>query len=540
MSNNSMAVNVRLLKAIQTGTMSKEIFKVHEYYKLFTTLASQNPEYKSLVNESDGDTISALAKLQDASKIAILRALASRGYLETQPNFWGIIPHFFKYTSTPITTVKVLDQNKPVPFNIDIPIDTLSTFMGFQLLDIEFEKPELDDSFVQQYGDTAKFSYTCKPGIRLFPDILFSSSTVPVQQYDYLDVLRYDKEYVRPEFYKQWNRLIGHDTYEFADVYNQAVEITYGVPTKNGYQTPKQDQDGLHVRVPLLFDHTKCFCSKFNLNSFLEGTLTISGYLAASKHMVKAEYYPDNVEDPTIELLAKPLRVKKFNLITLRYFVDDQLHALISNKAISKFVRYFGNKVGTIKNNDPDEMIPVDGKGYVEGITFCIRPDRYKDDFHLWCELSEVAGECSPTVCVTADGAGELKKLAIKPAKINKPIVSLDKISLTQDGDEIKPEFDPVYYADVEAFRNAREFDNYFPRDNMMYKFNFNYHLGQNLMSGMLVHSKLQDVMINYKFKDGYLDNNRLLKEKWQYIIYRDLCNQQYGVNSGLTTLYLL
>lgn len=525
----STATSKLILSGINSGVMTREIFNIKAYYEHLQRTCGQDFNFFISCSEED--------------KIRELRTLSSKRFLEEQPAYWGIIPHIFRPDCVPMNTkVNVLSQNDTSKFNVNIPIDTFSTFMGMQYLQIDFAPPELADTDANTpYLETAKFSYTAKPGIRALKTLNFMSNDNFIQTYDYLDVLRIDKEYVLPSYHKQWNRHICHDVYETANVFNPAVEIDYGVKTKNGFQTPKHTQDGLSLLVPLFFDHNQCFDERFNLNSFLKGTLNISGELEASKHLVKAEHYPTDLTEPIVRLECKPLRVSNFNLISEKFFVDNAYHALMSGKQISKFVRYFGNKTGTIKNDDPEQKIPVVGKGYVESFTFCIRPLSYENDFDKWHELSEITQKCSPTVIVVADDDGLLKKLAIKPASIKKAIVSLEKIGLITNDDYSKPLFDPRYYADMESYRNARSNRDYHPRDNMMYKFHFNHHLRKRMLSGMYVQTKFDETLIDYVFKPEYINPvTGRLKTKWQYIIYRDLCNQQFGVGSSLSTLYLL
>lgn len=533
----------KLIIAIENGVLTKELFKTKKYSSLFTELAKigSATEFGQLTARLGGDTISALANLSEDSKVKMLRRLAAAGYLEEQPSFWGIVPHIFRHETIPIPGVKMLEQTVNIPFKVNIAIDTLSTFMGRQYIDLEFKKPELSSNPINDpYRGSEKFSYTTKPGIRQFVDLKFTSNGNTVQEYNYLDVLRIDKELIKDSFYQNWNKAIGHDLHVVADVYNQANEVTYGVLTKSGYQTPKHDQEGLRMRVPLFFNYNMCFTDKFNLNSFLEGSLTIEGTLIASNKMVKAEFYPDDVTEPVVQLECKPLVVERINLVTDKFFVGDQYHALMSSKQISKFVRYFGNKVGTIKENDPENKIEVLGKGYVEAITFCIRPASYADDFEKWEQLSEVSQQCSPTAIVVENINGDFNKLAVKPAKIYKPTSPLELIGFNVDGEVVKPMSDPEHYGNMEALRIAHESDLYYPRDNTLYKFHFNYHYKQKMLSGMFVQTKLTDRFIDYKFKSEYLAENDLLKEKWQYIIFRDLCNQQYATGSSITTLYQL
>jgi hypothetical protein len=535
------AADKLLLLGIETGQLTSELFKTVKYPKVFTALARDTApvEYNSLLKNDD--TIGALGGLCENSKVAVLRKLAIHKILEEQPVFWGILPHIFRPDSAPVKGVQTLHKSDQVKFKVDIPIDVLSTFMGEQYLEIEFHPPKLSSSPLNnQYRGLEKYSYTDKPGIRLFPELSFTSNNNPVQDYDYLDVLRIDKEEIKTSFFEQWNRCIGQDLFKTAPVYNQATEITYGVLVRNGYQTPKHNQKGLKLSVPLFFNHNQCFGDKFNLNSFLEGTLTIEGTLVESTKMVKAEFYPDDVTLPVVQLECEPLRVKSFTLTSNKFFVNDQYHALMSNKQISKFVRYVSNTVGTIKDNDPENKIPVRGKGYVENLTFCLRPAWYADDFYKWQYLSEVEQQCSPTVVVVQDNAGDFKKLAVKPAAIETPTSPLELIGMLAGKEYVKPMRDPEYYSNLEAIRNAKQSDCYYPRDNVLYKFNFNYHYRQKLLSGMFVQTKIQDAEIDYKFKDEYIGASDLLKQKWQYIIFRDLCNQQFGTGSSITSLYQL
>lgn len=533
-----------LITAIETGILTRDLFKTKSIPRVFMEKAIQaNPqEFKTLYQKYGTDTVSVLGNICEESKIKTLRALASSKYLEEQPGFWGIVPHVFRPSTTPVEGIKFLEQNKNFPFKVDIPVDTLSTFMGAQYLEIETFPPELDpdqDPDNVQYMSDAKFTFTDKPGIRIIPELKFTSNGNTVQQYDYLDILRIDKENIRDSAYEKWNELICHDLFEIASVYNQATEVTYGVPTKTGFQTPKKNQDGLHIRLPLFFNHNTCFNEKFNLNSFLEGTLTIEGLLVASEKMVKAEYYPEDVTLPTVQLKCKPLRIKKIQLLSDKFFVNDFYHSLMSNKSISKFVRYFGNKTGYIKNNDPEEMIPINGKGYVEAFTFCLRPASYENDFSKWQQLSEVSHQCSPTAIVVKDNLGDFKKLVVKPASIEKPLSPLESLGMSSNGEVMKPMMDPKYYSSMESHRVANSSPDFRPRDNVLYKFFFNYHYKQKVLSGMFPQTKLVDTFIDYKFKDEYISKG-LLKDKWQYIIYRDLVNQQFGIDSSVTTLYQL
>ena len=537
------AADKLLVTAIETGELSKNLFKTPHCYKATNDLAmlANKQEYAKLKQMYEGDTISVLGQMCEKTKISVLRKLSDGKMLEEQPAFWGILPHIFRPNATPISGVKFLEQDKDLVFKVDIPADTLSTFAGYQYFDIEFYPPQLSNSPANDdYRGFEKYSYTDKPGIRLFPTIKFTSNGNDVQCYDYLDVLRIDKENIKDSCFEQWNKAIGHDLYKTAGVYNQSTEVTYGVLTKNGYQTPKHSQSGLRMRVPLFFNHNRCFADKLNLNSFLEGSLTIEGTIAASSKMVKAEFYPDDVTEPVVQLECKPLTVKRFTLVSEKFFVNDQYHALMSNKQISKFVRYFGNKVGYIKNDDPEEMIPLNGKGYVESVTLALRPASYENDFSKWQQLSEVSHQCSPTAIVVKDVNGDFKKLVVKPASIEEAVASLEAIGMNANGFNIKPVMDPEYYANIESLRVAGSSCDYRPRDNVLYKFHFNHHYHDKMLSGMLVQTKLEDLEIQYKFKDEYIASNGLLKQKWQYIIYRDLCNQQFGVGSSMTTLYQL
>lgn len=538
----STAADKLLLSGIETGILTKDLFKTQEYSRVVVDLAGFLPggEFKR-AQAGSKDTLDALGRLSEQSKITILRKLAERKFLEAQPSFWGIIPHIFKLDLTPVKGISTLETDKQVPFKVDIPIDTLSTFMGEQYLEIEFEPPKLSSNPINdQYRGLEKYTYTDKPGIRLFSELKFTSNGNIAQQYNFMDVLRIDKEEIKTSLFELWNGLIGHDLFKTAAVYNQATEITYGVQTRVGYQTPKNVQKGLKLKVPLFFNHNQCFKDKFNLNSFLEGTLTIEGNLVESVKMVKAEFYPDDVTLPSVTLECEPLKVKKFSLSSNKFFVDDQYHQLMSNKQLSKFVRYFGNTVGSIKDNDPENKIPINGKGYVENITFCLRPASYETDFHKWQYLSEVEQQCSPTVIVVKDNLGDFKKLAIKPASIETPVSPLELIGMMTNGEYVKPMLDPSFYNMTEPYRIAKQSDGYYPRDNVLHKFSFNYHHKQNVLSGMYVQTKFESSLIDYKFKDDYVDFHKLLKQKWQYIIYRDLCNQQFAVGSGLTSLYQL
>ena len=531
-----------VLSGIETGILTKDLFKTEQYSRAFVGLAERLPsnEFQKLKGVSK-DTLDALGRLSERSKITILRKLAENRFLEEQPVFWGIIPHIFRSDLIPVKGAFDLKKDIKTPFKVDIPIDTLSTFMGEQYLEIEFEPPKLSNAVSNdQYRGLEKYSYTDKPGIRLFSQLKFTSGGNEVQKYDYMDVLRIDKEEIKDSCYELWNQSIGHDLFKTASVYNQATEITYGVLTRVGHQTPKNAQVGLKLRVPLFFNHNQCFNDKFNLNSFLEGTLTIEGEMVESTKMVKAEFYPDDVTLPVVELDCEKLKIKKFSLSSNKFFVDDQYHQLMSNKQISKFVRYVGNTVGVIKDNDPENKIPVRGNGYVENLTFCLRPASYENDFHKWQYLSEVTQQCSPTVIVVQDNLGDFKKLAVKPASIETPVSPLELVGMLANGEYVKPMLDPSHYSLIEPLRLAKQSGCYYPRDNVLHKFCFNYHYKQCLLSGMFVQTKFESTDIDYKFKDEYVDFNKLLKQKWQYIIFRDLCNQQFGVGSGLTSLYQL
>jgi hypothetical protein len=356
-----------------------------------------------------------------------------------------------------------------------------------------------------------------------------------------MDVLRLDNELIKTAAYEKWNYMIGHDLYSFADVYNQAVEINYGVPSKNGYQTPKAVQKGLKLTIPLFFDHNRSFCNRFNLNSFINDTLEIKGNFCPSDQLVRATYYPEDVEEPTVSLPCKPLKVKNICLLTNKFFVCDELHSILSSKQISRMVRYFTNHVSNIIHDDTMEKIPVKGSGYVEAVSLCLRPASYKNDFDKWRFLSPVSHQCSPTVIVTKDNVGDLKKLSIKPANIQYPVSPLEQVGMfLEDGESLKPMMDPEYYSIIEPHRCATEFSNYYPRDNIIYKFIFNYHLNQDIFSGLFTQIKLQDSYIDYVFKPEYIDpTTKLLKEPWECIVFRDLCNQQYGIGSSLTSLYM-
>lgn len=533
-----------LVLAIETGKFSSKLFRRPDFKRIVQITTKIDPSFDDLLRQYNGDVLSALANASDEAKSYAIRYLHEAGNLERRGQFIGIIPHVFRPTQTPIKGVSVLSKDKATPFTVAVPIDTYSTFMGQQYISIEFELPELDSSVTNQtYIDGAKFDYCSKPGIRLLPDIKFTSTGNTVQDYDYLDVLRIDNELIYTSAYEKWNYLIGHDLFTFADVYNQATQITYGVPTKNGYQTPRSldKSKRLKLTVPLFFHHNREFANRLNLNSFLAGSLEIQGNFCPSDQLVRARYFPDDVEEPVVDLKCKPLKVRSISLITNKFFVGDELHSIMSNKQIRNMVKYFSNHRSTIVNDDPMEEIPVDGHGYVEAVTLALRPESYKNDFDKWRYLSPVSHECSPTVVVTKDNLGELKKLSIKPADVHYPVSPLEAVGMfIEGGDSLKPMMDPEYYSIVEPHRCATEFRNYYPRDNILYKFIFNYHLNQEIFSGLFAQTKLENTYIGYKFKDEYIDQTtKLLKEPWEYIVFRDLCNQQYGTGSSLTSLYM-
>lgn len=536
-------VDKLVYNSIGIGQFTSKIFNILQLEKFIDHIASRSISFQQSVG-SGKDPITALIDLTTEEKNQILKVLADDKKLCNIPKFWGIIPHMFRPQFVPktgINTFSVLAGKRPrIKFDIDFPINPLVTFIGFQYLRLRTEKPVLAKKYGDQYDlSKIKYKYVNKPGIRAFRELQLTSNGNIIQTYDYKDLLRFYTERLPENVFEIFNKLIGHDLGYHAEVYNHFTETKTITKLANGYQTPKADQDGLDLFIPLFFDHNMCFESKFNISSFIEGTMTVEGTFEYSHLMVKAQYYEDDLTIDPIDLDCEPLRLAEFGLGNECFFVSDRLHNIMLCKNLSKFVRYWHNQTGTIKDNDPMNMIEIKGKGDVEAYTFCIRPKSYDEDFEKWEFFSEVEKICCPTPIIVPSAPGVFNAVAVKPSSAFKQISPLESIMLEAGGFELKPEYECEYYSLIEQYKMARTYPHYRPRDNFLYKFNFNYFYMTECTSGIFPQAKFPEKLhIFYKFRKDYIDYDGLLNEPWEYIIFRDLCNQQISKESSVITLF--
>lgn len=536
-----------IIAAIAESSYADKIFNINDATAFIFRVAKDHPGYIKAFNET-GDAFSALSKMDQMTKYKLLKTLADTNKLTPIPSYWGIIPHLFRTKVTPIKDVCKFGtpgNDQCTKFKVNIPVDPLSTFLGMQYFRIITKPPVISKTSEYDPTDThIKYDFTPKVGIRALPEIKLTSNGVEVQPYNYLDLLRFDYELVQDNMWKVWNEMIGHDLGEEALLYNPFLESHDVKTIKYGYQTPKHNQDGLDLHIPLFFDHNSSFESKFNLSSYLSDTLTIEGRVNYSKHLVRARYYDDDLSVDPIEIECEPLDIESFELVSEYFFVDDALHGIMNCKNHSTFVRYWSNQTGCILDKDPSEAITVKGKSSTETYSVCFRPKSYSTDFDKWIYLWEVEKVCHPSTLLCPvtllNGDVVFSKVGVSPAVSYLPRKTLDTIALFNGADILKPEMPVEHYGLMEKYRVARNHSNFRPRASLIYKFNFNYFHRTNVLSGILPQAKMEDgqVQIYYKFKDEYIDYHGLLLEDWEFVVFRDICNQQIGVDSSLTTLF--
>lgn len=534
-----------IISALASSKCGNEVFGVTKAQDFLMKVASTKPVFKQLV-DNGADNIDALSLLDEREKVAVIAALERQGLLTTPDYHKGILPHYFDVTINEVgggcKTFPVKNHPKLGKFKVEIPINPLWTFVGTQYLHIKTQPPKLAAKYGDQYDPTdpnLKFRYTQKPGIRAIKEISAVSNDVVFQPYKQHDVLRFDKEMVEENTWEAWNYLIDHDLGTESVVYNHFLNAEIMTKVKVGHQTPKHEQQGLDLYIPLFFDFNKCFDTKLNTASTVPGTLKIEGELEFSHNMVQAQLYDDDVTVEPIILDCDPLVIEEIELYTEQISSTDLVHSLYALKNKSIFVRYWDSHSYSILDNDSCEMIAIKGESNTESYTVAVRPRSYADHFDNWVYLSEVEKLCVSCPILTPQNQ-ILNNIAVLPSISYLETDPLDKIFLECDGFILKSELPVKYYGSAEQFRVAKNHSAFRPRMRQLYKFNFDYFYKNNILTGSCPQGKLAPVTFGYKFKNKYLVDRGLLKEEWEFIIFRDIFNKQIGIDSNIVTRYPL
>lgn len=524
-----------IIEAIRNSDMANEVFKTDESTK-FIFAAAQNTAGCPV-------GLDGLSYLRSEAKNRIIDVLCARGALTQCPTYRGIIPHTFKFIETPIKkTCRFPNrgEEKFAKFSVPIPLENISTFNGPQFLRLRTKPPKLAAGAYDPEDVRVKYRYTAKPGIRAIKELSWTSSGIPVETYSQLDVLRYDVEGVPDNLWEPWNEAIGHDLGQDATLYNQFLDSESTIRVKVGNQTPTHVKPGLDLLIPVLFDFNKTFESKLNNTAFLSNTLQIEGILEHTNMMVTAEFYDDDVTIPPVTLACEPLEIEDFTLVTTTFMVDDPLHAVMSGKNQSVFVRYWTSHIYPVEK-DPCDPIELKGNSNTEAYTVCARPKSYCSDFDKWIYLTEVDKICTPTACMTPSAPGVFNRVSVKPSVSYVEKESLETIGL--GGGEGNFMFKPIlpvkYYSILEQVRVARNHPRFRPRYKEMYKLNFDYFYLDNVLTGAMPHGKLKPILY-YTFNTEHLDNDAHLLDEWEIIVFRDTFNKRISKDSSAITRHQL
>lgn len=532
-----MNVNDKLIvQALASSECANEVFNVEQTNKFIASKAR------------GGDVLSSINTLPDINKNAILRTLCDKKMLVPCEKYAGTIPHGFRFKEAVSCGMKLFPKetdDMKSNFQFNVPIDSLSTYNGFQILRIITAPPKLSakygNRFIGQDGNLVegvKFRYTKKPGIRALREISLVSNSIVFEKYTWLDALKYDDESITNNTWEVWNNMIGHDLGREATIYNPFLNSEVVTNVKTGNQTPTHIKGGLELHIPLLFDFGRNFSSKLNTTGILPDTLKVEGILERSNLMVTADFYDDDITVPPEPLECEQLEITDFTLFTESFFVDDYLHAVVNGLDHSSFVRYWDSATYCIPDRDPCEDIRIKGNSNTESYTVCARPKSYRTHFDLWTELTEVEKICTPSCIITPSAPGVFNQVSVVPAISYSPTKSLLTLKMEADGYELKPELPSECYGKIEHYKMARNHPKYHPRNFEVYKFNYNYLHKEEYLTGALPQGKFEDVYIQYKFDPKHLDEHSLLVDEWEFIIFRDIFSKRMMSKSNLITRY--
>jgi len=525
-------------KYIEEGMLHDEITQrigVHQKVQNFLDRQLQIPRGVEPLNF--------YAKLNVDERKKLLKSIKNAFPNKNWSDYKGCVPEVTDYVETCQTgSLKQLRQDEFTDFTFDIKVNNDYLFIYDQYIRFETEEPELDiskipDSIANFDIENVRFRYAAKPGIRLFHEYNLGCDTANVQTIQQDEVLLKDKHYIPTNLTDLWNEHIGHDLGVESNVVLPDTDAIMVQKLKLGYQTPKKQQNGLRLMVPLFFNHNETHENRLNTGMMTKNTLSVRGQLQKSNMMVTAEYY-DGVEDP-IKLECLPLKVKKFNLVTCYVHLDDVMHALSLTVSWNRLVSLVDVKYYHIK--DLEEPIVLRGQATSEAMTISVRPFNYANDFDKWLEFGEVEEVCTQVPIVINDINGDPGQLAISPTKYLRPVQILEKIGFEYGEEFIKSPQPPEIYDLVvksKLTKNTRKLNA--KADDGLYMLLFNELYLTNQISCLYNQASLFEPILRLELRKDMMNAEQILNEKYTVTVFTHMLNfiSSYGRSFGLNYMF--
>ena len=538
-----------VFEAMKAGIITKKLFSPVKAELKYQLLQRVNPETASMVNraKTDNELYDIVSRLQIDTRKKIIRGVKSRfGFSYPNSSYMPVISEVEGYDFTKIDVPGgELRNGKTTDFGYNFSFNSHYTFLGSQFLKIVTEKPVIADPSKVPNGYVVRYWYTSKPGVRLINRIGAYSDISEFDNYNQLDVLKYENDSLNDNIYEIWNELIGNDLGTEAKIYNSALETTEVRTVKVGYQTGKLEQDPLSVYIPLLFAHNRNLNDKINLSSFNKKTINLKGLLEKNELIVRAAAF--NLTDPSetpVLLDVAPLKIKECGVYSLLTALDDMMITLnLGNYYNNLFSRTKSDRY-EVKSSVKDIKL-VDRSESLQ-LAVMARPKWYSTDFDLWTEFTPVQKFCYPTPIAIPDIVNGGYKLVIQGAEYLKPISAFKSINLFNDGVCIMADGtkdgngDPRLWSQVDVYSKSYRYLNYRVRKQGIIYFNFNPHVNTKKISCVYNFAKLDSSVLHVEFNSdvGFTFNGDL-GEPYELVAFSDALNEHLTSGNSLTRVII-
>lgn len=529
-------------EAMKAGIITKKLFK-----PLKLELKNRIEEYldPSTIRRirNDTDLYDIVSQLRIGTRKSIISHVKSRyGFSYPNSSYRPVISEVEGYDLKKIEVPGgALRNGQTTEFGVDIPYNSHYTFVGSQFIKVATEKPVISDPSKVPDDYVVRYWYTAKPGIRLLRHIGAYSDISEFDNYDQVDVLKYENDSLNDNIFEIWNELIGNDLGTKAEIYSPTLETTEVRTIKTGYQTGKTEQDPLVVYIPLLFAHNRNLNDKINLSSFNKNTINFKILFEKNELIVRAAAFnPADPSESPVLLDVEPLKIKECHLYSLFTALDDMMTTM--NTGI-----YYNNLFSRIKSEryeikSSTTSLKLSERSESLQLAVMARPKWYSSDFDLWTEFTPVRKYCYPVPVAIKDLNTGNYTLAIQGAEYLKPFSAFKYINLFNDGVCIMADGtkdgngDPRLWSQVDVYSKAFRYLNYRVRKPGMIYFNFNPHVNTKKISCVYNFAKLDSSVLNMELSaDVGLTYNGNLSEPYELITFSDALNEHLTSGDSIT-----
>lgn len=531
-----------VFEAMKAGIITKKLFQPIKGELKYQIDSSLHPHIISRL-QTDNDYYDIVSQLKvETRKRIISRVKSKYGFSYPNSKYMPVINEVEGYDLKKIEIPGgELQNGKTTEFGVDFPYNAHYTFVSSQFIKVATEKPEIADPSKVPDDYVVRYWYTSKPGIRLLNRLGAYSDISEFDNYNQIDVLKYENDSLNDNIFEIWNRLIGNDLGTEARTYNPLLETTEVRTIKTGYQTGKLEQDPLVVYIPLLFAHNRNLNDKINLASFSKKTINLKGYLEKNELVVRAAAFnPADPSEAPVLLDVKPLRIKECSLYSLFTALDDMMSTL--NMGI-----YYNNLFSRTKSEryeikSSTTSLKLSERSESLQLAVMARPKWYSSDFDLWTEFTPVNRFCYPIPLAVPDLVNGGYKLVVQGAEYLKSFSAFKSINLFNDGVCIMADGtkegtgDPRLWSQVDVYSKSLRYLNYKVRKDGMIYFNFNPHVNTKKISCVYNFGKLDSSVLNMELDPavGFTYNGNL-SEPYELITFSDALNEHLTSGDSLT-----